>query len=237
MKKFAAWLFLSLSVSASVKAQDEAVTPLPVSNPIASLDIANTADGAYPGGSTPLAGTWFAEKSAVKLKLKAEPLVIGTLEFGPEIREKGATICALARGPGDGRLKSRFGAGLYGKNGFQIRIDQGKQAVELVRRGIVLKTVPFQANHESLYELELNVIEEGENWLITGRAWEYETERNKKPLFTYMAYTDELLFPLAGRPFIIATPFSGEPVQFAVARAYFGDPFAPVVEKEVETED
>jgi len=204
--------------------------------PLASLDIGNTAEGAYPGGATPIKGRWYVEKAAKKLKLEPEPLVIGWLEFGPEIREKGATICALARAPGKGRLRSRIGVGLYGKNGFQLRVDQGKGSVELVRRGIVIKSVVFETDPETLYEMELNVSEDGENWLVKGRVWEYETDRPGEPIFTHRAFSDELLFPLAGRSCLVATAFSGEPVQYAVARIYEGDPFAPVEEAAAKEE-
>ncbi|MDF1825272.1 MAG: hypothetical protein P1U68_11560 [Verrucomicrobiales bacterium] len=237
MRAFAGWLSMGVIFAFFVKAEEAAPSPQVELEPVASLDIANTAEGAYPGGATPLSGSWYTEKSAVKLKAKAEPLVMGSIEFGPEIREKGATICALARGPGGGRLKSRFGAGLYGKNGFCLRIDQGKQVMELVRRGMVIKAVEFKADPETLYEIELNVVEDAENWMVTGRVWEYEADRPKEPAFTYRMYSDELLFPLAGRPFLVATPFSGEPVQFAVARAYMGNPFDPAPEEEVEVKD
>ncbi|MEM6915113.1 MAG: hypothetical protein AAF491_01005 [Verrucomicrobiota bacterium] len=211
----------------------KAPTVLP--DPLASLDIGNSAEGSYPGGSTPIKGKWFVEKAAKKLKVETEPLVINWLEFGPEIRERGSTIRALGRSPGTGRLRSRMGIGLYGKNGFQLRIDQGKQVVELVRRGIVLKSTDFETDAETLYEMELSVLEEGEDWRVTVRVWTYETERPMEPLFSIRAYSDELLFPLAGRAFLVATPFSGEPVQYAIARVYAGDPFAP--EKEGAEEE
>lgn len=218
----------------SLSADEAKEVPFVLLDALAALDIGNTAEGTYPGGATPLKGRWYVEKAARKLKLEPLPLVVGWLEFGPEIREKGATISALARAPGEGRLRSRMGAGLYGKNGFQIRIDQGKQVVELVRRGIVLESVEFETDSKRLYEIELIVVEEKEDWRVIGRVWEYETDRPEKPMISHRAYSDELLFPLAGRPYIVATPFSGEPVQYAIAKVYDGDPYAPVETEEGE---
>ncbi|MEM1441742.1 MAG: hypothetical protein AAGF67_05335, partial [Verrucomicrobiota bacterium] len=169
-------------------------------------------------------------------KVESEPLEISWLEFGPEIREKGSTISALGRAPGEGRLRSRIGVGLYGKNGFQLRIDQGKQVVELVRRGIVLKLVDFASDPETLYEMELSVVEDGEDWTVSVRVWTYETERPEDPLFSHHAFGDELLFPLAGRACLVATPFSGEPVQYAIAKVYDGDPFALIEDSDSEEE-
>lgn len=235
MKSYFSSAIFAVLFAGPAGADEKSKAPVPPTAPpapLASLDIGNTADGAYPGGATPLSGTWFVEKSAKKLRFKTEPLVTGWLEFGPEIRGKGATISVLGRAPGEGLLRSRMGAGLYGKNGFQIRLDQGKQVVELVRRGIVLESVKFDSDPAKLYEIELNVLEEGENWIVTGRVWEYETERPGEALLSHRAYTDELLFPLAGRACLVATPFSGESVQYAIARVYSGDPFAPVVAEE-----
>ena len=236
MRPLACLRILAVLFLGHASADDEKAAPAAPPSPVASLDIGNTVEGAYPGGATPIAGSWYVEKAAKKLKLQPEPLVIGWLEFGPEIREKGATISALARAPGEGRLRSRIGVGLYGKNGFQLRVDQGKKMVELVRRGIVLKSVNCETDPAKLYELELNVIEDGENWIVKGRVWECETDRPEEPLLTQRAYTDELLFPLAGRPCIVATPYSGEPVQYAVARAYLGDPFEKVEAEVAEAE-
>lgn len=233
MREFvAACLGCALAIGLTASAETETAIVLPA--PLASLDIANSSEGAYPGGSTSIRGKWFVEKSAKKLKLAVEPLEIGWLEFGPEIRERGATIRVLARAPGEGRLRSRMGAGLYGKNGFQVRVDQGKRVVELVRRGIVLQSVEFSTDPEALSEIELSVIENDEDWDVSARVWVYESDRPHEPLLQHRAYGDELLFPLAGRPCLVATPFSGESVQYAMARVFDGDPYAPVEEVEGE---
>ncbi|MEM9017891.1 MAG: hypothetical protein AAGC68_12830 [Verrucomicrobiota bacterium] len=211
-------VLLVISVLASGQEENEEAAPAMVT--LATLDVPNSKDGAYPGGSTPISGKWAVDAGAKKLKLAPEPLAQGWLEFGPEVPEKGATIAGLARAPGEGRLRSRFGIGLYGKNGFQLRIDQGKGVVELVRRGLVLKKVDFAVRTGDLYEMELTVQPDEEDWKLIGRAWEYETDRPVEPLFEFAFDAEDLLFPLAGRGVILGTPFSGEPVQFAIAKMY-----------------
>lgn len=191
--------------------------------PAATLDIKNSAEGSYPGGATPKAGKWSVDAGAKKLKVAPEPLVEARIEFGPEIREKGATIQASARGPSSGRIQSRFGVGLYGKNGFQLRVVPATDTIEIVRRGIVLASEPFESDAETLYQMELSVIEDGEDWLVDGRVWKADGKRPKKVMISHRAITAELLFPLAGRPVLIGTPFSGEAVQFASAAAYYGE--------------
>jgi hypothetical protein len=195
----------------------------PLNREAGKLDIANSKEGDYPGGSTPIAGKWSVDAGAKKLNVAPEPLLDCRLEFGPEIREKGATIQGTARAPGEGRLKSRFGVGLYGKNGFQLRAVPATQEIELVRRGIVLAKTALDLNTEDLFSLELSVQSERNHWLISGRAWKSDEKRPAKVLLSYKMFADELLFPLAGRPAIVATPFSGKAVSFSAATAYYGE--------------
>jgi len=202
---------------------EEGKKPFEPQRPIAFLDLKNSADGSYPGGATPLSGEWATDAGAKKLKIAPEPLVRGRLEFGPEIREKGATIQAVARGPSSGRLKSRYGVGLYGKNGFQLRVALGTKQIELVRRGIVLTKKEFTCEPEILYQIELSVIEAGNDWQVSGRVWDAEKKRPKKAMISHKVITAELLFPLAGRSAVIGTPFSGESIQFASARVFNGE--------------
>ncbi|MDF1741556.1 MAG: hypothetical protein P1U86_20505 [Verrucomicrobiales bacterium] len=197
-----------------------------------NLDIKNSADGSYPGGSTPKVGTWKVDAASKKLNVSPVPLVEGWMEFGQEIREKGATIAAVVRGPGDGRLQSRFGAGLYGKNGFQLRAVQVTDRLQLVRRGEVLEEVAFELVPGEAYHFELSVLEDEADWIIAGRVWLHETERPVEAMIRLKFSADELLFPLAGHPVITATPFSGEPVSFLSATAYLGEFVTPDPEPE-----
>jgi len=207
------------------------------SKPIAFLDIPNAEDGSYPGGATPKKGKWKVDKTAKKIKVAPEPLYRGWLEFGPEIRVKGSTIIAKGRSPGLARIKSRFGVGLYGENGFQLEAVPATGEVELIRRGAVLAKAMLPLDVEKLYFIELAVIEEDENWRVTGRVWEDEAERPGETLISHKIFAEELLFPLAGRPVLTATPFSGEEVQFASAKVYDGKFIPEPVVEEVKLEE
>ncbi len=220
---FSAVVLITCVIQAGEKPKKSEVPEPPVNIPAAILDIANSKDGDYPGESTPVAGKWTVDAGAKKLNVATEPLLDSWLEFGPEIREKAATIIATGRSPGEGRLKSRFGVGLYGKNGFQLRAVPARQEIELVRRGAVLLKKPFELKSEDLYSLELSVIAERSHWIVSGRIWKEDSARPVETMFQYKIFADELLVPLAGRSVLVATPFSGEPVSFSSAKVYYGE--------------
>ena len=60
---------------------------------------------------------------------------------------------------------------------------------------------------------------------------EKEGGRPEETLFRRQVEAESLLFPLAGRPCLVATPFSGEPAHFTSARVFDGA-WEPVLEKE-----
>jgi len=201
-----------------IAAEKPKIDPVPAPpKELAKLDLANSKDASLPDGTSVVKGSWSVDAAAKKLLAAPVPLVDAWLEFGPEIREKGATITALGRAPGGGRLPSRFGVGLYGKNGFQLRLVPVRQEIELVRRGEVLLSRPFTHDPADLQQIELSVRSERQHWIVSGRAWKDGGNRPDKPLFEHKVFAVELLFPLAGRPVLLATPFSGEPVSFAAA--------------------
>lgn len=208
---------------AKAKSRPKALAgPLLEDGVAARLDFASGAEGSLPGGATAVAGKWAIHAASKTLRAMPEPLLDGWLEFGPEIREKGATIVASGRATGKGRLKSRLGVGLYGRNGFQLRTAPARQEIELVRRGEVLLRRPFETTPEDLCHLELSVVGERQHWIVSGRAWTEEGARPEEALFDHKVFAVELQFPLAGRPVLFATPFSGEPVVFTAAVVYHG---------------
>lgn len=197
----------------------------PPTNPnkeAAKLDLANSGDGSVPGGATVVAGKWSVDADSKTLRALPEPILENWLEFGPEIREKGATIRASGKTPADGTLRSRLGVGLYGKNGVQLRYVDGTKKLELVRRGEVLTSVSFASKENALVHFELTAEPERSHWLFFGRAWIDEEERPDKPTIQHKLFESELLFPVAGRAVLVATPFSGEAVEYHEATVYHG---------------
>ena len=199
--------------------EEEQAKPSPP-KAIAILDIKNSKEGSVPGGSSIVAGKWSVVSESEALQVSTEPLVVSRLEFGPEIREKGATILATGQAPGEGRIQSRFGAGLYGKNGFQLRLLPIRDELELVRRGAVLRSVVMPVEPGRSYTLELTIRAEEDQWVIEGFAWDTEKGAEEATAIGYRIYEEELLFPLAGRPVLTGTPFSGEPVSFSAAQVF-----------------
>lgn len=202
------------------KPTEEAVMP----GPLAKLVPKAATEGTEPADGTVAKGAWVIAGSPTRIQMKALPLCEGWFAFGPEIREKGATIRSRGQAPAGPRIQSRIGVGLYGKNGFQLRLVPARQEVELVRRGAVLakKTLPLDSS--LTYEMELSVAAEGTAWVITGRVWEVGGQRPAAELIRYKIWNDELLFPLAGQAALVATPFSGKPVNFSGAEVYLGGP-------------
>ncbi len=231
-------LFASLLLTSIVVGQDEEeekkeeVKP---PRPVATVDIKNSKQGGIPGGTTPKRGKWTVDAESDSLRIGIEPLVEGWLEFGPEIREKPATVKGRARAPGEARIQSRYGIGLYGPNGFQIRLNPARNEMELVRRGEAFKTVSFELSIESNYEMELAVVEDGDDWRLKARVWESGQDRPEDPTVEVVYLQKDLLFPLAGRAVITATPFSGTPVEFLNAEVYEGE-FIPVAPEESSEE-
>jgi hypothetical protein len=193
--------------------------PLP-EGVLARLEIAKAEGGVLPAGVSSVAGRWTTNAAAKTLEAAPEPILDAWLEFGPEIREQGASIVASGRAPSPGRLQSRLGVGLYGKNGFQLRLDPARQRVELVRRGAVLRRASLSIDPERLHHLELSVRGERGGWLVGGRVWTEEGQAPEQTLLDFRIASDELQFPLAGRSVLLATPFSGEPVAFLSATVY-----------------
>lgn len=192
--------------------------------PLTKLVPKKAPSGTEPADGTVVKGAWTIAGSPARIQMKALPLCEGWFSFGPEIREKAATIRSRGHAPGRPRIQSRIGVGLYGKNGFQLRLVPASQEVELVRRGAVLQKKAFPLDSASTYEMELSVAAEGNAWIITGRAWKEGGERPVEELLRYKIWNDELLFPLAGTAALVATPFSGEPIDFQSAEVYLGGP-------------
>lgn len=117
--------------------------------------------------------------------------------------------------------------GLYGSNGFQIRLVPAWNRVEVVRRGDVVDSIGFELKAELRYEMEFACIEEEESWLLKVRVWEFDSERPEMPLMKLRYPKAKLRFPLAGRGVLTATPYSGKPVTFYSAEIYLEE-FNPV---------
>jgi len=167
-------------------------------------------------------GKWKVGDKPKCFQVAAEPLLESRIEFGPEYRETGVTLTGELWADSARRSYPRMGLGLFGKNGFFLRLFPAQHRIELVRRGVVLAQKPFAWKSGEHYLMELSVQAEEKDWRVTGAVWPKSGKRPVKPQISYLAWSDELLFPLAGRSSAVATPFAGLPVSFNRIKIYKG---------------
>lgn len=172
-----------------------------------------------PEGFAAASGTWRVDGKEKALLIVPQPIVEGRIEFWPELRESTGTIYARTRAITTRPIRPRMGVALFGENGFQFRIAAGHDRIELARRGEVIVDQPFRWKEGESYHLELTVEKTGENdsgtlWMVSGRVWDKGGKRPDSPILTHRTTSDELEFPLAGKPGLVATPYSGDPIYF-----------------------
>ncbi len=169
---------------------------------------------------TAKAGKWQVGESPKCFQITAEPLVEGRIEFGPSYRDTELILLVESWAKSGKRIYPRMGIGLFGKNGFYLRAFPAQKRIELIRRGVVLTKAPFAWKSGGHYLFELSVKADGEDWKVSGRVWPKKGVRPDKPQLDYKAWSDELLFPLAGRSSAVATAFSGLPISFNRVEIY-----------------
>ncbi len=165
-------------------------------------------------------GKWQVGENPKCFQIMAEPLVEGRIEFGPSYRDTELTLLVEIWAKSGKRIYPRMGIGLFGKNGFYLRVFPAQKRIELVRRGVVLTKAPFSWKSGEHYLFELSVKAVDEDWSVSGRVWVKNGDRPEKPQLNHKAWSDELLFPLAGRSSAVATAFSGLPVSFNRVEIY-----------------
>jgi len=169
---------------------------------------------------TTKSGKWQVGENPKCFQLIPEPLVEGRIEFGPTYRDTELTLLVEGWAKSGKRIYPRMGIGLFGKNGFFLRVFPAQKRIELVRRGVVLTKAPFTWKSGEHYLFELSVKANDEDWIVSGRVWPKKSDRPDKPQLDHKAWSDELLFPLAGRSSAVATAFSGLPISFNRVEIY-----------------
>src|SRR5690606_18335312 len=91
--------------SSAARRKPAPTPPLP-EGVLAELVPARLTDGGLPREATALSGSWSVDPVAKVLQVAPTPLLDAWLEFGPEIREKGAQITASGQAPHRGRILS-----------------------------------------------------------------------------------------------------------------------------------
>ncbi|RFC45631.1 MAG: hypothetical protein DVB23_001912 [Verrucomicrobia bacterium] len=172
---------------------------------------------AFPTSQEPdlfiLAGTFTVEAEDGGnhvLQIATGELVDATVQLGDSLKT-GGEIVARVKGVQQRRSFPRFGVGLHGKAGFQLRVSPAARAVELLKGEEVIQTVPFSwaAGQWHLVRLRVAAIPNG-GWSVSGWVWPEAAHAPTQALIDYISEPG----PLQGKASLFGTPFSGQPIQF-----------------------
>jgi len=160
-----------------------------------------------------LAGTFTVEEEEggnQVLQIGPGELVDATVQLGDSLRS-GGEILARVKGLQQRRSFPRFGVGLHGKAGFQLRIVPAARAIELLKGEEVIQTVPFTwtAGQWHLVRLRVEAIANG-GWSVSGWVWPEAAQPPREAMIDYISES----LTLQGKASLFGTPFSGQPIQF-----------------------
>jgi|TARA_B100001250_G_scaffold396264_1_gene402073 hypothetical protein len=205
MKKITLTL-LSLSISCSlIQGQDR------YSNDFESLEI-----DSFPKGMMEIDGIFKVTASESTksdnrryLEMSAEPLTENAVIFGPSVK-KSATVHAKIRGFRKRRSYPRFGIGLHGISGYRLRVVPSKKVIELVKNEEPVKSVPYKWTPDKWVNVRLKIEQDGENWKISGSAWEHGNKAPDNDLITHLHEGS----PGQGKASLWGTAYSGKVIQY-----------------------
>jgi hypothetical protein len=210
------WLMMT-AIAVSGLAQEKAEKPEEAkpADPrlIFQADFEEQEPGGVPGSYLVLDGEWsIAELDGGRvLKLAEDPLVEASVQFGDSLKT-GGTIKARIKTDRNRRSYPRFGVGLHGRSGFNVRMVPVEKKMILYKGGIdsPVQSAACDWRAGEWYFIELRVEEAGDAWTVSARAWAESDNRPKQAQIEYIA-TD---VTLSGKGSAIGTPFSGQPIYF-----------------------
>ena len=144
------------------------------------------------------------------LELPGAPLDSFAVQFGPT-ESTDVSVAARIYATGKGRRFPTFGVGLDGVAGYKLQAAPGKNAIELLKDQKVLASVSHDWKSGEWLNFRLQVRKAGDSaWKIEGKVW---PPGANEPL-AWMISADEKDEPLAGRPSVFGSPFSGTPIWY-----------------------
>ena len=144
------------------------------------------------------------------LELPGAPLDSFGLLFGPA-GSTNLSVTARIFGTGKGRRYPTMGVGLNGLGGYKLKVNPGKNALELFKGDDVVVTTPFKWESGTWTQFRLEIKHAGESlWKIQGKVWKQTGEEPKD----WQVAFDEKAQPTAGRPTLWGSPYSGTPIRF-----------------------
>lgn len=148
------------------------------------------------------------------MELPGAPLESFGVMFGPAGVDNVA-VSAKVFGTAKGRRYPEIALGLNGLGGYRLKLAPAKRSLQLFRGpeegGELVASTDFAWTSGSWTHLTLCVRRMGEdNWRVEGKAW---MEGGAEPSDWMVTYP-ETQKPLAGRPYVTASPYSGTPIRF-----------------------
>lgn len=144
------------------------------------------------------------------VELPGAPLETYGVLFGPAEASEVA-VTARIQSSLKGRRYPVFGVGLNGVGGYKLQVAPAKDALELFKGEERVASVEYTWKNDSWTRLRLQIRKAGEGeWKVEGRAWTDGTNEPRNWAITFVEKTE----PMAGRPSVWGSPFSGQPIRF-----------------------
>ena len=163
-------------------------------------------------------GVWeVADKEGVKsLKILAEPISDANAQVGASAKGDAAISCRVFATK-QARSYPRFGVSVHGMSGYRLMVNAAKKQIELVKSDEVVATAPFVWTSDSWVNLKLEAKREGAEgpWVVTASAWAEGAE----PAAPLISHKDESGMKGSGKCGLWGTPYSEQPIYFAVVKA------------------
>ena len=141
-------------------------------------------------------------------QLPAEPLEAHGLMFGPAMVD-GLRVAARFQGEAKGRQAPSFGVGLNGMSGYRLVVKPAEDKLLMLRNETTVAEAEYQwsPGQWTYLQLQLRPLP-GLQWAVEGKAWA-DTQLEPTDWTLIWKEADK---PLAGRPTVWGTPFSGQPI-------------------------
>lgn len=175
------------------------------------VDFSKMESGELPADFLVMEGSFSIEKAGDEtyLKLSPTPLVDSAVQLGTRFKGDGV-IKVRVKAESEGRRAPRFGVGLHGVSGFRLCVVPSGKKIELKYGTEVVQSSPFKWRSGEWYFVELRVLENGNNWTVSGKVW---AESEKKPDTAQIECIADVKLG-KGRAYVSGMPSSGRAIRF-----------------------
>jgi len=174
-------------------------------------DFENTELNSIPDDMMVLAGDFTVQSDGTNhfLELPGAPLDSFAVQFGPMGNEM--TVSGRIYATKRGRRMPTFGIGLGGVSGWKLQVAPAKNVIELLLDLDSRVSAPYDWKSGEWLKLQLTIAPNSDaTWKIEGKVWTAEKPESTATVVSFQAKEE----PISGRASILASPFSGTPIQF-----------------------